>query len=625
MKKKLVFGLIAVIACSMHAQSFVFTGTVVDERGGAIIGVSITVKDTSIGTVTGVDGKFSLTLPDLKKNNIAVFSFIGCETQEYRVDEKSTNVKIIMKESAGTLSEVVVSGYHVSEKRAMSMSGSMSGSVSRARSVVSKDKAVSSPKTMPRRSEDEIVYTESEIKSGTLTAGEVSDFAKWHLWSNILVNNFNSYLNIWKFRPLERYMAQLTNQQGMPLANAEVTLQNEFGDTLWKTKTDNTGKAELWTNFFSLEKADSTGHLKLVFEYEGKKVELAAVTPFEQGINTAQIDADCTTRNKVDLFFIVDATGSMGDEIRYLQAELADIINKVHQQQSGLQLRTGSLVYRDNGDEYLTRKSSLDSDVSKTLDFLKAQRAGGGGDTPEAVDEALYESIENESWDDQSLARIAFIVLDAPSHNDADVIKRLAAQIRLAAEKGIRIVPIACSDIQKDGEYLMRTLALATNGTYLFLTDDSGVGKAHIKPTTDKYEVEKLNDAIVRVVKQYTQMPDCSNKNWVQQNTPPSETDKFVPNPYDENPEKDLSKVSIDDLLKIYPNPCEDVLKIEVKEKDVRDVYFVDMTGKTLLGFKSPAKKEIVDVNVQNLSTGIYFVKVNYKGKWFAQKIIVKR
>jgi hypothetical protein len=619
MKKILVSGFIAMIVCSMYAQSFVLTGTVVDERGEAMIGVSIIAKDSSAATVTDMDGKFSLTLPDLKKNNTAVFYFVGCETQEYRTDGKTTNVRIVLKEIASTLSEIVVSAQGIAKK------SFITGATSR--TIESADKKISSPRreTPPRRGDKGIAYTSSEIKSGTLTAGEVNDFAKWHLWSGILGKDFKSYLNIWRFRPVERYMAQLTNREGMPVANAEVTLQNEFGRSLWKTKTDNTGKAELWTNFFSLEKADSTNRLKLVFQYEGKKTEIAAVTPFEQGINTAQIDVDCKARNRVDLFFIVDATGSMGDEIRYLQVELADIINKVHTQQSDLQLRIGSLVYRDNGDEYLTRKSSLDSDVNKTLDFLKAQRADGGGDTPEAVDEALQESIENEEWDDQALARIAFIILDAPSHSDSDVINRLAVQIRLAAEKGIRIVPIACSDIQKDGEYLMRTLALATNGTYLFLTDDSGVGNAHIKPTTDKYEVEKLNDAIVRVVKQYTQMPDCANNNWAKQNTPPSETDKFVPNPYDENPEKDLSKLSADDLLKIYPNPCKDVLKIEVKEKDVRDVYFVDMTGKTLLGFKSPAKKETIDVNVQNLSTGIYFVKVNYKGKWFAQKIIVKR
>jgi hypothetical protein len=311
----------------------------------------------------------------------------------------------------------------------------------------------------------------------------------------------------------------------------------------------------------------------------------------------------------------------MSDEIRYLQVELDDIIQKIHKQQSELQLRIGSLVYRDHGDEYLTRKTSLNSDINETLDFLRAQSAGGGGDYPEAVDVALEHSIANEEWDDGALARILFIVLDAPSHTQPEVLVRLESQLRLSAEKGIRIVPIACSDIKKDGEYLMRTFALATNGTYLFLTDDSGVGNAHIKPTTDKYDVEKLNDAIVRVIKQYTKMPDCNNPVWAKENIESEPNEKFVPNPYDEKAEEDSKELTVSDIIKVYPNPCSDILKIELKESGVKDIYLVDVTGKTLHGIHSPAKN-IVELDVFRFSTGIYFVKVFYKGRWFTEKFI---
>jgi hypothetical protein len=167
----------------------------------------------------------------------------------------------------------------------------------------------------------------------------------------------------------------------------------------------------------------------------------------------------------------------------------------------------------------------------------------------------------------------------------------------------------------------MRTFALATNGTYLFLTDDSGVGNAHIKPTTDTYEVEKLNDAVVRIVKQYTKMPDCNNPKWVEQNKNTEPSDKFVPNPYDEQAEKDTDKLTASDVIKIYPNPCSDILKIELKESDVKDIYIVDVTGKTLYGVNAPARN-IVDIDVYRLSSGIYFVKVFYKGRWFSEKFI---
>jgi len=461
----------------------------------------------------------------------------------------------------------------------------------------------------------------TRISAGLLTSGEVNDFAKWNLWGGILKNEFNQYANILGFNPIHRYIAQLTNKRGMPVVNAHVTLKNSDGDILWQAKTDNTGKAELWHNFFKSDVEIKSKNLQLIFEYEGKTAEISNVTPFEKGINTAQIDVGCNERNKVDIFFMIDATGSMSDEIRYLQAELDDIIQKVHKQQSELQLRTGCMVYRDHGDEYLTRKSSLNSNINETLDFLRAQSASGGGDYPEAVDIALYHSITNEDWDDDALARILFIVLDAPSHTQPEVLARLESQLRLTAKKGIRIVPIACSDIKKDGEYLMRTFALATNGTYLFLTDDSGIGNAHIKPSTDQYDVEKLNDAIVRIIKQYTLMPDCNNPQWAEQSKNANPEDKFVPNPYDEEIKKEKEKLTVSDVIKVFPNPCSNILKIEVKKSDVKDIYIVDMTGKTLYGFNAPSRNTL-ELDVNRLSSGVYFVKVFYNGRWFSEKFV---
>ena len=597
-------------------------------------------------------------MPDTTKHRTVVFSFDGYAKQEYRVDTKKNDIQIKMTKADAVVNKKVddVDEVRVYESDIVSMtmegstdgvavafesveksvaigstsSAKMSVATGSASSVRTKEKSVTSagfasppppPSAMAEMRVPSTPSSTSNIKSGTLTSGEVNDFAKWHLWGDILKKDFNQHVNMWGFKPLQRYIAQLTNERGMPLSNAQVTLQNSKGDRLWQAKTDNTGKAELWIDFFKSETETNKIGLKLVFEYEGKIAEITNVTPFEQGINTAKIATGCKERNKVDIFFMVDATGSMSDEMRYLQVELDDIIQKVHEQQTELELRTGCLVYRDHGDEYLTRKSSLSGNINETLEFLRKQAAGGGGDYPEAVDIALEESIMGEDWDDDALARILFIVLDAPSHTQSENIALLESQLRWAAEKGIRIVPIACSDIQKDGEYLMRTFALATNGTYLFLTDDSGVGNAHIKPTTDKYEVEKFNDAIVRVVKQYTQMPDCNNPKWAEENKKEEPSDKFVPNPYDEKPEENISKLTVSDIIKVYPNPCSSILKVDVKKSDVQDIYLVDMTGKVLFGFKVKSEKTI-DFDVHTLSTGIYFVKAFYKGKWFTEKII---
>ena len=673
MKKIFLTTLLAIGILAADAQPIALRGTVVDEADKPMKDVTVYVKEWGKAEIfSDAEGKFKIILPDTTKHKTLVFWVKDYPRQEYRVNLPENDIRFVMKKSAPPivdddtgepvmLDEVTALGYGEERKRA-DLTGAISSvssskpkkkekreasepaiygsrapmdmamysvsglAVTEEKAVMMYDRVDAEMSSMPPRDKDYRTAPAENIAAGTLTSGEVNDFAKWHLWGDVLKKDFQEYTKQWGFNPLQRYIAQLTNRQGMPVSNAQVNLM--LGDEIiWQAKTDNTGKAELWNNFFKQEtKTDSTG-LKLVFDYEGQSAVIQNATPFEKGINTAQIDASCSKRNKVDIFFMLDATGSMSDEMRYLQAELDDIIKTVHAQQSELELRTGSLVYRDHGDEYLTRKTSLNKDINITLEFLRKQSANGGGDYEEAVDVALFESVNSGDWDDGALARILFIVLDAPSHTSPENIERLESQLRLAAELGIRIVPIACSDIKKDGEYLMRTFALATNGTYLFLTDDSGVGNAHIKPSTDKYEVEKLNEAIVRIIKQYTQMPDCNNPQWAEQSRKEEQGDKFVPNPYDENPDENpdenIGKLTVADIIKVYPNPCSDNLKVDIRKSDVQDIFLVDMTGKTLMGINAP-KREIVDFDVRGLSAGVYFVRAFYKGKWFSEKIIKK-
>jgi hypothetical protein len=116
-------------------------------------------------------------------------------------------------------------------------------------------------------------------------------------------------------------------------------------------------------------------------------------------------------------------------------------------------------------------------------------------------------------------------------------------------------------------------------------------------------------------------MPDCNNSKWAEENKNTEPSDKFVPNPYDEKGEKDTNKWTVSDIIKVYPNPCRDILKVEVKQSEVKDIYLVDMTGKTLYGINSPTQN-IIDIDVNRLSTGIYFVKVFYKGRWYSEKFV---
>jgi hypothetical protein len=144
--------------------------------------------------------------------------------------------------------------------------------------------------------------------------------------------------------------------------------------------------------------------------------------------------------------------------------------------------------------------------VSKTLDFttlsafeamLSPQTAGGGNDTPEAVQVGM-EKLVGLSWRTGNVARLAFHIADAPPHTqDGNTVFQ---QVDIARRMGIRIYPVAASGADDYAEYYMRIAAETTGARYLFLTDDSGVGNSHQAPHIPCYEVEKLNLLMTRMI-----------------------------------------------------------------------------------------------------------------------------
>lgn len=94
-------------------QSGRVTGTIVDETGEPLIGVNISIKGGSTGTISDIDGNFSLEGTDA--NSILVISYIGYITQEIKADSQS--LKIVMREDTQNLDEVVVVGYGTQAKK----------------------------------------------------------------------------------------------------------------------------------------------------------------------------------------------------------------------------------------------------------------------------------------------------------------------------------------------------------------------------------------------------------------------------------------------------------------------------------------------------------------------------
>jgi hypothetical protein len=203
----------------------------------------------------------------------------------------------------------------------------------------------------------------------------------------------------------------------------------------------------------------------------------------------------------LDVAVVLDTTGSMGDEISYLQNELVGVMKRVKKEQAMRRVRLGLVLYKDRGDDYVTKDFPFTEDLDVFLSELKQASAMGGGDMPESVNAALSDAVNNMQWAGDETGRVALLVADAPPHFYADEQYTYKQEIWDFAAKGIKIVPVAASGIDKGTEYVFREMAAFTGGRYTFLTDDSGVGDSHLIPDITGYQVEHLDKILVRVIR----------------------------------------------------------------------------------------------------------------------------
>jgi hypothetical protein len=330
--------------------------------------------------------------------------------------------------------------------------------------------------------------------SGLITAGEWNDLANWEFWRNLGQNEeYQTIQEIWGFNTNGRVSVNLNDGATNPVRDTEVELFSG-SQLLYTARTNNSGRAELFSNLYG--NTDLGANASLSVRVNGQAID-AEIKPYTEGINEIVVPT-ASVPNRAEIAFLVDATGSMGDELEFLKQDLTNVMQRIAQNSGDVSFDVATVFYRDAGDEYVTRHSNFGVPLSQTVNFINNQSAAGGGDFPEAVHSALDVALNELQWSDRGRARIAFLLLDAHPHLEAmDEYRALTLR---AAAKGIRIVPIVASGIDKSTEFLMRLTAIATNGTYVFITDDSGIGDDHLEASVGEFEVEFLNNLLVRVV-----------------------------------------------------------------------------------------------------------------------------
>ena len=176
---------------------------------------------------------------------------------------------------------------------------------------------------------------------------------------------------------------------------------------------------------------------------------------------------------RVEVVFVLDTTGSMGGLIHAAKEKIWSIASTLAQAQQAPEISMGLVAYRDRGDAYVTQVVDLNRDLDSMYVKLMDFAADGGGDGPEAVNQALEAAIDRMSWSqDQSTYRVVFLVGDAPPHMDYQDDVKYQQVVATAAAKGIVVNTIQCGSLS-DTVAPWREIAALGHGRY-FTVEQAG-------------------------------------------------------------------------------------------------------------------------------------------------------
>lgn len=346
-----------------------------------------------------------------------------------------------------------------------------------------------------------------------LSAGEIDDNARWDTYLQYRQNYLAQYpSSVHDVDVTGRQIIVVTDAQGLPVMGALVQVYN--GQTLVsESRTYATGQTLFFPN--ALPESRGVQSYRVVVTKRGVAVEFS-LNPSAGFIwQVTLTDVPASPITQLDVLFLLDATGSMADEIAQLQNNILAIAGQIDALPGNVDVRYGLVSYRDRGDQYITQTTDFVADVGTFQSVLSAVRADGGGDTPESLNEGLHQAVQSVNWRSGDTIRLIFLVADAAPHLDYPQDYDYAQEMVAAAARGIKIHPLASSGLTPDGEFIFRQIAQYTMGHFLFLTYQQGASGAPGDSRPDlsvgtpfnpeqgqqgDYSVEQLDELVMRLI-----------------------------------------------------------------------------------------------------------------------------
>ena len=329
---------------------------------------------------------------------------------------------------------------------------------------------------------------------GVLRAGSVDDNADFAAFLTYLERISSLGIATREFDPTGRVVVRVVGTSGRPVAGAEVVVSNGDAEVARvRTTADGTVRFHpaLHGAATATELTVTSGGASAVVA-PGGTVELTSTAAGGAAAPVA-----------VDVLFLLDATGSMSDEIDRLKTSIDAVATRIASLETQPDVRFGMTLYRDEGDVFVTATYDFTSDVEAFRAALAEVVAGGGGDYPEALDEGLAEALAVPAWRPAGEAlQFVFLVADAPPQVGRQVDRPYPASIADAVGRGIKVFPVASSESDDQAEAVFRQIAQATGARFVFLS--YGAAGAATGGSTDidrtDYEELALDDLVVRLV-----------------------------------------------------------------------------------------------------------------------------
>jgi len=203
---------------------------------------------------------------------------------------------------------------------------------------------------------------------------------------------------------------------------------------------------------------------------------------------------------QIEVCFVLDTTGSMGGLIEGAKAKIWAIANQMIAAKPTPKLKIALIGYRDRSDEYVTRPFDLSEDIDAVYANLKAFAAGGGGDGPESVNQALHEAVNRIHWSpDKNVLKIVFLVGDFPPHMDYPDDVKYQQTCQAAVKADLIINTIQCGT-EATATPAWQEIARLAEGRYVAIGQ---TGDVQIIATPMDEELARLNVEIGRTIVPY--------------------------------------------------------------------------------------------------------------------------